>query len=98
MESFELEPRYSTKEIPGKCLKCLAEQELNSCLMLLLRDEEEGSSEEVQQRFQALVSFLQSPESKWLRHKSERYLAEGKKVKLEINLESGKSKYELKID
>ena len=98
MESFELEPRYSTKEIPGKCLKCLAEQELNSCLMLLLRDEEEGSSEEVQQRFQALVSFLQSPESKRLRDKSERYLAEGKKVRLEINLENGKSKYELKID
>ena len=98
MESFELEPRYSTKEIPGKCLKCLAEQELNSCLMLLLRDEEEGSSEEVQQRFQALVSFLQSHESKRLRDKSERYLAEGKKVRLEINLENGKPKYELKID
>ena len=41
MDSFELEPGYSTKEIPGKCLKCLAEHELNNCLMLLLREEGE---------------------------------------------------------
>ncbi len=96
MESFELEPRYSTKEIPGKCLKCLAEQELNSCLMLLLR--EEGVDEEVQQRFETLLSFLKSPDSKRIRDESERYLAEGRKVSLVINTEKGKPEYELKID
>jgi hypothetical protein len=96
MDSYELEPRYSTKEIPGKCLKCLAEHELNNCLMHLLREEDEDK--ETQQRFEALVSFLRSPESKRLRDKSERYLAEGKRVTLEIKYENGEPKYELKID
>ena len=96
MESFDLEPRYSTREIPGKCLKCLAEHELNDCLMQLLR--EEGEDEEAQQRFEALVSFLKSPESKRLRDESEKYLAEGKQVKVKINFENGKPKYRLIID
>jgi hypothetical protein len=96
MDSFNLEPRYSTKEIPGKCLKCLAEHELNSCLMLLLR--EEGEDEEVQQRFEALLSFLKSPDSKRLRDESERYLAEGRQVSVIIDFKSGKPEYELKID
>jgi hypothetical protein len=96
MDSYELEPRYSTREIPGKCLKCLAEHELNNCLMLLLREEDEDK--EVQQRFETLVSFLKSPESKRLRDESERYLAEGKQVSLKISFESGRPKYELKID
>lgn len=96
MKSFELEPRYSTREIPGKCLKCLAEHELNNCLMLLLR--EEGEDAEVQQRFEALVSFLQSPESKRLRDESERYLAEGRQVSLIVDFKGGKPEYELKVD
>ena len=96
MESFELEPKYSTKEIPGKCLKCLAEHELNNCLMQLLREGTED--EEVKQRFEALVSFLKSPDSKQLRDESEKYLAEGKQVSVKIDFESGKPKYELKID
>ena len=96
MDSFELEPGYSNKEIPGKCLKCLAEHELNSCLMFLLR--EEGENEDVQQKFEALVSFLKSPHSKLLRDESERLLADGKHVTLKISFKSGKPKYELKID
>lgn len=96
MDSYELEPRYSTREIPGKCLKCLAEHELNDCLMQLLREEEEDM--EVEQRFEALVSFLKSPESKRLRDESERYLAEGKRVTLKIKFENGEPKYDLKID
>ena len=96
MDSFNLEPSYSTKKIPGKCLKCLAEHELNNCLMQLLR--EEGEDEKVQQRFEALVSFLKSPDSKRLRDESERYLAEGKQVTLKVNFKSGKPEYELKID
>ena len=96
MESFELEPRYSTNQIPGKCIKCLGEQELNSCLMQLLRDE--GANEDVQQKYEALVTFLQSPESKQLREESERYLSEGKKVSVVIREKNGKPEYELKID
>ncbi len=62
MEPIDLNPRYSTKDIPGKCIKCLAEQELSGCLRVPLTDEEDN--EEVQQRFEMLLSFLKSPESK----------------------------------
>jgi len=96
MEPINLNPRYSTKEIPGKCIKCLAEQELNSCLLELFRAL--GENKELEQRFEALVSFLKSPESKALRDESERYLAEGKKVTVKINFEPGQPRYELKIE
>ena len=96
MEPLEIEPRYSTNEVPGKCIKCLGEQELNICLLQLLRDE--GASEDVLQKYEALVTFLQSPESKQLREESERYLAEGKKVSVVIKSKNGKPYYELKTD
>ena len=96
MEPINLDPRYSTSEIPGKCIKCLAEQELNGCLIGLLR--EEGDDKELQQRFEMLASFLKSPESKKLRDESERRLADGKQVTVRIYYERGKPKYELKLD
>jgi len=96
VESYELEPRYSTNEIPGKCIKCLGEQELNGCLMQLLR--EEGINKAVQKKYEALATFLQSPESKQLRDKSEKYLAEGKKVTVTIGSKDGKPVYGLKIE
>jgi hypothetical protein len=95
MNSFDLEPKYSTSQIPGKCIKCLAEQELNNCLMQLLR--EEGEDEEAKQKFEALVSFLKSPDSKRLRDESERYLAEGKQVSVSVYFEKGRLRYELKV-
>lgn len=95
MEPINLDPRYSTRYIPGKCIKCLAEQELNNCLRELLRGEVEN--EGLQQRFKLLVSFLKSPESQKLRDESERYLAEGKQVTVRIHFENGKLKYELKV-
>jgi hypothetical protein len=96
MEPIKLDPRYSTKEIPGKCIKCLAEQELNNCLLELLRGSE--GQGELEQRFEVLVSFLQSPEAKELLDESERYLAEGKKVTVDIHFEAGKPVYELKVN
>jgi len=96
MEPINLDPRYSTKEIPGKCIKCLAEQELNNCLMELLRGE--GEDKGLQKRFETLVSFLKSPESQRLRDESERYLAEGKQVTVKIHFETGKPKYELNVN
>lgn len=98
MESFELEPRYSTSQIPGKCLKCLGEQELNNCLMELLRSEHDD--EELKQRFEMLVKFLQSPESKKLRDESERLLSEGKQVTLKIKVDklTNNLSYELKTN
>ena len=95
MESINLDPRYSTKEIPGKCIKCLAEQELNNCLLELLRGE--GEDKEIERRFETLVTFLKSPESQKIRDESEKYLAEGKKVTLRLSFANGKPKYELEI-
>ena len=95
MESFDFEPSYSTSEIPGKCIKCLAEQELNNCLLELLKGEE--NNEKLQQKYDMLLAFLKSPESQKLRAESEKYLAEGKKVTLRLSFADGKPKYELNI-
>ncbi len=95
MDSFDLEPRYSTNEISGKCLKCLSEHELNSCLMQLLR--EEGINEEVRVKYEALVTFLKSPESQRFREESERLLAEGQQVSVRISISEGQPKYELVV-
>ena len=96
MEPINLEPNYSTAEIPGKCIKCLAEQELGNCLMELLKGK--GKNKELEQRFEALVSFLRSPESKKLVNESEKYLAEGREVKVKIYSEEGKVKYEIELN
>jgi len=95
MEPINLEPRFSTMEIPGKCIKCLAEQELNNCLTELLKGK--GENKELEQRFEALVAFLKSPESEKLRAESERYLAQGKGVRVRIYFEEGKPRYEIEI-
>ena len=96
MDTINLDPKYSTSDVPGKCIKCLAEQELNNCLLELLRAE--GDDKELVERFEMLISFLKSPESLKLRDESERYLAEGKRVTVRISFEDGKPKYELKIN
>lgn len=96
VKSYELEPKYSTNEIPGRCIKCLGEQELNNCLMQMLRDEE--IDKETQHKYEALVAFLRSPESKRLRIESERYLAEGKRVTVTIGSKNGQPVYGLKIE
>ena len=96
MDTINLEPKYSTSNVPGKCIKCLAEQELNNCLLELLRSE--GDDRELAQRFEMLVSFLKSPESLKLRDEAETWLAEGKTVTVSISLEDGEPKYELKIN
>jgi hypothetical protein len=95
MVTIDLDPRYSTSEIAGKCIKCLGEQELNQCLMQLLSNEDAG--EDVQHKYEALVAFLQSPESQKLRAESERYLSEGKEVTVRIYFYDSKPQYELKI-
>ena len=96
MNSFELEPKHSTSQIPGKCIKCLAEQELNNCLLELLRGAE--NEQELQQRYEMLLTFLKSPESQKLRDESEKYLAEGKRIMLRLSFGDGEPRYDLKID
>jgi hypothetical protein len=95
LEPIDLEPRYSTSSLPGKCVKCLAEEKLNGCLLELLRNE--GEDEELARRFETLVTFLKSPESKKLRDAAERYLAEGKQVNVRIDFIDGQPRYELDV-
>ncbi len=83
MDNFDLEPKYSSNEVPGKCLKCLAEKELNSCLFGLLG--EQTSDAELQERYSALLALLQSPNFENLRSQAERLLSEGKQVKVKVN-------------
>lgn len=96
MDDFELEPRYSTREIPGKCIKCLAEQEYSICLRELLKGGYENNS--LIERYQSLVSLLTSNELEKLRDESERYLAEGKDVKIILHLGGDKPGYEVRLD
>jgi hypothetical protein len=95
MESYELEPRYSTNEIPGRCLKCLGEQELYSCLRDLLKNDPYDENDV--KKFEVLLTFLKSPEMEHLRAESERLLSEGKQVTLKINSDfnTGNMSYEL---
>lgn len=57
MKPIDLEPRYSTSQLPGKCLKCLAEQQLDSCLRQLLVEQEQN--EELQKNILCPLVFLE---------------------------------------
>jgi flagellar motility protein MotE (MotC chaperone) len=95
MESIDLEPRYSSNEVSGRCIKCLAEEKLFSCMRELLK--EENDTAELQKRYKVLYSFLESDELQKLCDETEKYLSEGKEVSIKITLETGKPKYELKL-
>jgi hypothetical protein len=93
--SFELEPRYSTTEIPGRCIKCLAEEQYRDCLRALLVGG--GRVKELQEKYEALVSFLESPELLSVRDECERHLAEGRDVKAVLDLGKGEHRYEIRV-
>lgn len=97
MDSYNLEPTYSTNEVTGRCVKCLAEHEMNTCLMSLLRGDEEDSEEETKRKYEALVAFLKSPASGRLIEESEKYLSEGKKVNVKLYITDDEPRYELEI-
>jgi len=60
-----------------------------------LRDE--GENKELEERYEAVVSFLKSSELARLRNESEKYLAQEKKPKLIIYSNKGQIKYELRL-
>lgn len=43
LDPVEIEPNYSSIELPGKCVKCLAEDEYGICMRHLL----EGAADEL---------------------------------------------------
>jgi hypothetical protein len=92
---LELEPTYSTTEIPGRCIKCLAEEQFRDCLRELLKGGSE--SKELEEMYEALVSLLKSPDLGKLRAESERYLAEGRDVKVVLHTGEGEPRYEIRV-
>jgi hypothetical protein len=96
MRDIELEPRYATREIPGRCIKCLAENQFRDCLKELLNGA--IGHKEIEETYEALVSLLESSELQRLRVESERYLAEGRNVKVVLRSGEAGSVYELKVD
>jgi hypothetical protein len=97
MDSYNLEPKYSTNEITGRCVKCLAEHEMNTCLMSLLRGDDQDSEEETKKKYEALMDFLKSPAASELIDESEKLLSEGKKVNVKLYITEDKPRYELEI-
>ena len=93
---IELKPAYSTREISGRCIRCLAEQEYGDCLRDLLRGD--IHNEELRARYQALISLLTSEELEPLIAETERYLSDGKEVKVLLHLEAGEPTYEIRVD
>ena len=87
MERIDLEPNYTSNEVPGRCLKCLAEKELDNCLFKLLS--EHSNDDELQQRYEALLALLDSPDFETLRSEAERLLSIGKQVKIKVDYIEG---------
>lgn len=96
MESIDLEPGYSTNDISGKCLRCMAQQQLSDCIVEMLGSDEED--DKLQQKYHALVAFLESSQAQGLVNETERLLSLGKKVKLRLYFEENNLTYELKIE
>jgi hypothetical protein len=96
MDDIELKPAYSTNEMPGKCIKCLAEQESRNCLWELLKGE--GADKKLERTYEALITLLTSPELQKLRDESERCLSEGKNVRIVIHLGDKEPRYEIKLE
>ena len=95
IELIEFEPRYSVGKALGHCLKCLVRQEYETCLRRLLRDE--GEDKKLEERYEAVVSFLKSPELARLRNESEKYLTQEKKPRIVIFLDKGQFKSEIRL-
>jgi len=98
MEWISLDPKYTTGEISGKCVKCMAEHELGKCVGEMLRAEAEDG--ELRQRFDLLLTFLNSTELHELVQETEWLLSEGKKVTLKVkpNAKNGKLIYKIDND
>jgi hypothetical protein len=94
MEHVNLEPHYSTNEIAGKCVRCLAEQELSNCIIEMLG--ERTDDDDLQRKYNILATFLKSPDAQELINETEQYLSDGIKVNVQLFFENDNLKYEIK--
>lgn len=93
MKEIELRPHYTSLEIPGRCVRCLAKDEYERCLRELLREEE---TSELREKFELLISFLSSPHLMEIVRETEKLLGEGKEVRVRIYADGGEVKSEIK--
>ena len=70
---------------------------MNTCLMSLLRGDDEDSEEETTKKYEALMTFLKSPAARELIDESEKLLSQGKKVNVKLYVTGDKPRYELEI-
>lgn len=95
IKTIDLVPYYSTNELPGKCIRCLAEEKLFNCMRELLRAEQDSSY--LQEKYEALYTFLESPGLDQLCNETEKYLAEGKQVNVCITINNGKIEHKINL-
>ncbi len=95
VEPIELTPKYTSFDISGKCLRCLAVKEANDCLYNFLDGNVED--ENLLQQFKLLAAFYNSPDLQKLIDQSEQYLSEGKTVSVKLTDDNGKLNYELTV-
>jgi hypothetical protein len=93
MEPIELTPKYTSLDVSGKCLRCLAAKEANDCLYNFL--DGEVADEDLLQRFKLLAAFYNSQDLQKLIDQSEKYLSDGKMVSVKLMDINGKLSYEL---
>jgi hypothetical protein len=90
MLKIELVPNISN------CIHAVTKKEYDDILRLLLSGK--ISNKKLRKKFELLTILLKEIDFKQLRRESERYLAEGKKVKFVFCLESGVLKYEMRVN
>lgn len=93
MEPIELEPQYSSNHTTGRCIRCLAEQYLKDCILDMLQSDKDLN--ELENKYNTLVTFLQSSAIEDLINETENLLASGKKVKLRLFWDNGEIKHEV---
>lgn len=93
MEPIELTPKYTSLDVSGKCLRCLAAKEANDCLYDFLDGDVED--EALLQRFKLLAAFYNSPDLQKLIDQSEKYLSAGKTVSVKLTDNNGELSWEL---
>jgi len=77
----------------GNCVETVAKREYQETLRKLLAAGE--GNDELRERIELLRIFLETADFSKLRHESEKYLVEGKKVKFVVYFEEGKPKYDM---
>lgn len=90
MHKIELVPDLS------HCIHTVTKREYDDTLRRLLTTE--NRNKQLGKKLELLTTLLKEIDFKQLRHESEKYIVEGKKVKFVFYLENNLPKYEMQVD